>query len=80
MGWVSLFDPEALRQLLHIPADAKPLAILCLGHVEAFYPRPMLELEGWAKRQRLNDLVSENAWVEAHPVVTDQPLEGKHDA
>ncbi|MDY7546181.1 5,6-dimethylbenzimidazole synthase [Glaciimonas sp. CA11.2] len=80
MGWVSLFDPEALRQLLHIPADAKPLAILCLGHVEAFYPRPMLELEGWAKRQRLHDLVSENAWVEAHPVVTDQPLEGKHDA
>lgn len=24
----------------------QPLAILCLGHVEAFYPAPMLELEG----------------------------------
>lgn len=62
MGWVSLFDPLALSRLLDIPADAKPIAILCLGHVEAFYPRPMLELEGWASRQTLHDLVSENTW------------------
>ena len=46
MGWVSLFDPEQLRKLLHMPADAKTIAILCLGHVNAFYPKPMLELEG----------------------------------
>lgn len=65
MGWVSLFDPAALSSLLNIPADAKPVAILCLGHVAAFYPRPMLEQEGWASRQRLQDLVSENGWGDA---------------
>lgn len=80
MGWVSLFDPLALSQLLHIPADAKPLAILCLGQVEAFYPRPMLELEGWAKRQCLHDLVSENTWGDGNPAVINQPIEGKRDA
>jgi len=62
MGWVSLFDPEQLRLLLGMPAGAKPIAILCLGHVEAFYPKPMLELEGWAVRRSLQDLVYENTW------------------
>jgi 5,6-dimethylbenzimidazole synthase len=62
MGWVSLFDPEQLRLLLEIPTGAKPIAVLCLGHVEAFYPKPMLELEGWDSRKKLNDIVFENLW------------------
>ncbi|GAC1316165.1 MAG: 5,6-dimethylbenzimidazole synthase [Collimonas sp.] len=64
MGWVSLFDPEQLRVLLSMPAGAKPIAILCLGHVEAFYPKPMLEIEGWAERKKLQDMVYENVWLE----------------
>lgn len=62
MGWVSLFDPQQLRKLLSMPEDAKPVAILCLGHVEAFYPKPMLEIEAWAARQELQSLVYENGW------------------
>ena len=31
-----MFDPEAVRVLLGMPADTKPIAILCLGHVEQF--------------------------------------------
>ena len=67
MGWVSLFDPEQLAVLLGIPAGGKPVAIICLGHVAAFYPRPMLELEGWAQRGRLADLVSVDRWGEGPP-------------
>ncbi|AMZ74885.1 MULTISPECIES: 5,6-dimethylbenzimidazole synthase [Pseudomonas] len=62
MGWVSLFDPQALADLLGLPAGAKPLAILCLGPVEAFYPAPMLALEGWAQPRSLNELLYENQW------------------
>jgi len=62
MGWVSLFDPEQLGALLGLPPGAKPVAVLCLGHVPAFYPKPMLELENWAHRQPLEELVSENGW------------------
>lgn len=62
MGWVSLFDPNALSQLLNIPEGGKPVAILCLGHVEEFYDKPMLEQERWAKRQVLESLVFENSW------------------
>ena len=62
MGWVSLFEPRALADLLGLPEGAKPLAILCLGPVEAFYPAPMLVLEGWAQPRPLDELVYENHW------------------
>jgi len=62
MGWVSLFDPEQLSALLGMPNGAKPVAILCLGHVAGFYPKPMLEIEGWDTRKILQDLVFENNW------------------
>lgn len=62
MGWVSLFDPEALSALLKMPAGSRPIAILCLGHVAEFYPQPMLELENWAKAKPLEDFLSENEW------------------
>ena len=62
MGWVSLFEPQALADLLGLPAGAKPLAILCLGPVEGFYPAPMLALEGWTQPRPLNELLYENRW------------------
>jgi 5,6-dimethylbenzimidazole synthase len=62
MGWVSLFDPERLARLLRMPGDSEPVAILCLGHVDAFYPAPMLQLEGWRQPQAIGELVSENYW------------------
>ncbi len=62
MGWVSLFDPDALRAALEIPEGGHPVAILCLGHVEAFYDEPMLESAGWDQRRPLDELVFENAW------------------
>ncbi|WP_442112789.1 5,6-dimethylbenzimidazole synthase [Pseudomonas sp. NUPR-001] len=65
MGWVSLFEPQALAELLHMPAGAKPLAILCLGPVRAFYPAPMLVLEGWAAERPLSDMLFENQWGES---------------
>lgn len=64
MGWVSLFDPEAVRTLLEMPEGSQPAAILCLGPVEAFYPRPMLEEEGWRQGSPLEELVFENRWGE----------------
>ncbi|WP_278379541.1 5,6-dimethylbenzimidazole synthase [Stutzerimonas kunmingensis] len=62
MGWVSLFDPDALAALLGMPDGAKPVAILCLGPVQEFYPAPMLALEGWTTPRPLHELVFENAW------------------
>jgi len=62
MGWVSLFDPQALGELLGLPAGAKAVAILCLGPVTEFYPAPMLELEGWARVRPLSELLYSDRW------------------
>jgi 5,6-dimethylbenzimidazole synthase len=51
-----------LKALLNMPEDSHPVAILCLGHVEKFYDKPMLEQEQWAERRNINELVFENNW------------------
>lgn len=63
MGWVSMFEPSKLSALLQIPQGAKPIAILCLGHVEKFYEHPMLVEAGWTTEKPLSELVSENTWI-----------------
>ena len=66
MGWVSIFDVDVVSTLLHMPAGARPVAILCLGHVDEFYTQPMLETERWASRMPLDQCVFENRWPESN--------------
>ena len=62
MGWVSIFCPVKLGVLLNMPEGSKPIAILCLGPVHAFYDQPMLQAENWARRAVLADMVFEDGW------------------
>lgn len=62
LGWVSMFNPAALAQLLKMPPGSKPVAILCLGPVDTFYSEPMLEQEGWRQGQPLHELVFHDIW------------------
>jgi len=67
MGWVSFFEPNDVAELLRCPAGSKPIALLCLGPVKAFYDKPMLESEGWRSRESMNVVLSENQY----PLATD---------
>ena len=62
MGWVSIFCPVKLAELLKMPEGSKPIALLCLGPVYAFYDQPMLQAEKWARRAALSDMVFEDGW------------------
>jgi 5,6-dimethylbenzimidazole synthase len=62
MGWVSLFNPHDLAKLLNMPEGSKPVAILCLGHVDEFYSAPMLEQENWRQGCDISDVLYENTW------------------
>ncbi len=62
MGWVSLFEPSDLAEILNIPVGAQAVAILCLGHVDEFYSAPMLELENWRHGCPISDVLFENSW------------------
>ena len=65
MGWVSLFEPNVLAELLNCPAGAKPLALLCIGPVHEFYDRPMLEREGWRQGRPLHERLFQDRWPES---------------
>lgn len=59
LGWVSMFDPAALRQALALPEGAEPLGLLCLGPVPDFYEQPMLEATGWRQARPLREMLME---------------------
>lgn len=61
-GWVSMFDPQQLRDILGMPEGSQPVAVLCVGQVHEFYTAPMLELEKWDQRRPLTEILFENRW------------------
>jgi 5,6-dimethylbenzimidazole synthase len=62
VGWVSILSYDQLKEDLDIPDHVQPVAYLCVGHTEAFYPKPMLESKGWAKRLPVEKLIYYNKW------------------
>lgn len=57
VGWVSIFEPTRLKELLNIPDHVVPIAYLCVGRVSEFAPQPDLERHGWRSRLPLADLI-----------------------
>jgi len=64
---VSFFEPADVAVLLGCPETSKPIALLCLGPVNAFYDKPMLEQEGWRSRELMDVVLAENQY----PLATD---------
>jgi 5,6-dimethylbenzimidazole synthase len=62
VGWVSIFDPAAVKELLNIPEQVLLVGYLCVGYPVEFDDRPMLEKVAWADRLPLRELVFENSW------------------
>lgn len=62
VGWVSIMDPEALKEALGIPKRVTPIAYLCVGYVTHFLEKPELELAGWRQRLDLKTLVHQDRW------------------
>lgn len=79
MGWVSLFDPQAVAAELNLPPGAEPIALLCLGPVHRFYDEPMLQAERWAQRQPLAELVFDNRWHQPSDLFAPQHPDNKGD-
>src|SRR5574337_321933 len=63
VGWVSILEPGTLRTILRIPDRIIPVAYLCVGFVESFPERPMLESRGWLPRLPLPEVVFHDRWA-----------------
>jgi 5,6-dimethylbenzimidazole synthase len=56
MGWVSILEPAAVTAALHVPAEWRLVAYLCLGRPVEAHVEPELERAGWEKRSPLHVL------------------------
>lgn len=57
VGWMSLFEPEFVAELLGLPDSVVPVAYLTLGYPVSFPDEPMLRTTGWAQRRALEEAV-----------------------
>lgn len=62
LGWVTLFQPAELAELLHLPDGVETLGWLCLGWPDERPPSPGLERRGWSRRMALDDVVLAERW------------------
>lgn len=57
IGWVSIVDPESVRDTLEVPANWQMIAYLCVGYPLEEHSDPELEREGWQSRTPLSSRV-----------------------
>ena len=65
LGWVTLFQPAELAELLHLPDGVVTLGWLCLGWPDERPPDPGLERRGWSQRVPLDEVVLAERWPSA---------------
>ena len=70
LGWVTLFEPAELAELLGLPEGVETLGWLCLGWPDERPPEPGLERAGWSRRLPLEQVVMRERWTEASPPVS----------
>lgn len=62
VGWVSIFHPAELQDVLGIPREIVPIAYLCIGYVSHFHDRPEFERSGWLPRLPIAELLFYDRW------------------
>ncbi|MDQ1727025.1 MAG: nicotinate-nucleotide--dimethylbenzimidazole phosphoribosyltransferase, partial [Frankiaceae bacterium] len=67
IGWVTLFEPADLAELLHLPEGVVTLGWLCVGWPDERPPEPGLERAGWSRRLPLEDVVCAERWPAEGP-------------
>jgi 5,6-dimethylbenzimidazole synthase len=57
VGWVSILDPDRVKEALDVPGDWRLVAYLCVGYPAVESKVPELQREGWEHRRRPGDFV-----------------------
>ncbi len=67
MGWVTLFEPDDLAELIGLPAGVVSLGWMCLGYPDERPPEPGLVRAGWSSRLALDDVILFERWPSVAP-------------
>ena len=62
MGWVSILDPQKVKQILNAPQQNKLVAYLCLGYVDEFLESPELEQLKWQSRTPIEQVIHQERY------------------
>lgn len=62
MGWVTLFEPADLADLVGLPDGVESLGWLCLGWPDERPPEPGLQRAGWSRREPLASVIMQERW------------------
>ncbi len=62
LGWVSMYQKRDVRQILGLPDEVDPVALLSLGYTADFPDIPLLERVGWGERLNLQHLIYYDYW------------------
>jgi nicotinate-nucleotide--dimethylbenzimidazole phosphoribosyltransferase len=62
VGWVTLFQPSDLADLVGLPEGVVSLGWLCVGWPDERLPLPGLERSGWSRRQPVEEVVLRDRW------------------
>ncbi len=73
MGWVTLFDPDELADLLGLPKGVVTLGWLCLGWPDERPPSPGLERAAWSRKAPMSEIVMRDRWP-ADEAAPEQPV------
>lgn len=57
IGWVSILEPETVREALDVPEEWRLIGYLCLGYPQEAVETPLLERQGWEKRRAAETVI-----------------------
>ncbi|WP_299710911.1 5,6-dimethylbenzimidazole synthase [uncultured Tenacibaculum sp.] len=57
MGWVSILDPEKVKDILNSPKENQLIGYLCFGYTDKFYNKPELEIKKWDYKKLQHEVV-----------------------
>ena len=57
MGWVSILDPEKVKNILNAPKENQLIGYLCFGYTDKFYNKPELEIKKWDYKKLQHEVV-----------------------
>jgi len=62
IGWVSILDPERVKDIINAPANRELVAYLCVGYVDKFYDKPELETLEWQARKKTEQVILKESY------------------
>ncbi len=76
VGWMSIMEKGAVREILGIPAGVEPVAYLTLGYPVEFARAPLLSEVGWRQRLPLDEVIFVDRWGQraSAPPIAQPPV------